>query len=106
MKKIRLVILILSLIVAAAVVTLCCAGCDFVQYVKIEENNKADAQISELRQEYVLRLYESTSSVKYRDKERKLYEYALQDAENELNECMTEEELIKVYDKHLNVIGG
>lgn len=106
MKKIRLVILILSLIVAAAVVTLCCAGCDFVQYIKIEENNKAAAHISELRQEYVLKLYESTSSVKYRDKERKLYEYAVQDAENELNECMTEEELIKVYDKHLNVIGG
>lgn len=102
MKK-RKVITIIFLIIPF--VACFCSACDFIQYVEKPENNVVSDEVKVLQEEYVDKLYTVTSEIKYREKEQKLYEYAVQDAVNELYECRSESELKQVYEKHLIEIG-
>lgn len=104
MKKIKYLSIILLLLLCVCLACFC-AGCDFIKYVEIPENSRVvTEEVKQFREDYVNMLYEATSATKYRDKEQKLYEYAVQDAVNELNECFSEAELREVYDKHLTEI--
>lgn len=105
MKKYKVVSTLLFIILSLSLIACFCAGCDFVQYVEREENQVASEEVRQLQEEYVNKLYTVTSEIKYRENEQKLYEYAVQDAVNELYECYSETELKQVYEKHLIVIG-
>lgn len=105
MKKIKIILCILIVAVIASVAACFFGGCDFVRYVEKTENNIISDEIKELQEDYVEKLYSLTSSTKYRENEQKIYEYAVQDAENELRECRSEDELKQVYEKHITIIG-
>ena len=101
MKKFKILSVILFIILSASLIVCGLTGCDFVQYIENSENQNASEEIKLLQEEYVNRLYTVTSEIKFREHEQKLYEYAVQDAVNELYECLSETELQTVYEKHL-----
>ena len=105
MKKFKILSVILFIILSASLIVCGLTGCDFVQYIENSENQNASEEIKLLQEEYVNRLYTVTSEIKFREHEQKLYEYAVQDAVNELYECLSETELQTVYEKHLIAIG-
>lgn len=105
MKKFKTIIIAFFILTSVLLSAAFFGGCDFVQYVKTEETNVVSDEVKKLREDYVNKLYLATAEIKFRDKEQKLYEYALQDAVNELNECNLESELKSVFDKHLTAIG-
>ena len=105
MKKLKVITTVFIIIFSVSLVTCFCFGCDFVKYVEKSENQVISDEVKLLQEEYVDRLYTITSEIKYRENEQKLYEYAVQDAVNELYECRSEAELKQVYEKHLLNIG-
>ena len=105
MKKFKISSVILFIILSASLIVCGLTGCDFVQYIENSENQNASEEVKLLQEEYVDRLYTVTSEIKFREHEQKLYEYAVQDAVNELYECLSETELQTVYEKHLIAIG-
>ena len=107
MKKIKITLTILIVAVIASVTACFFGGCDFIKYVEKTDNNTAiSKEMEELQSEYVDKLLSVTSQTEYRDTERKIFEYAVLDAENELRECRSEEDLKRVYEKHLAIIGN
>lgn len=103
MKKIKKTI-ILFMIMSTLLLMCSLLGCDFVSYVDTANTQTVSEEIIVLRKSYVDKLYAATAEIKFRDKEQKLFDYAMQDAINELNECISEDALNKVYDKHFAII--
>lgn len=104
MKKINKTIIILFMIMSTLLLMCLLLGCDFVSYVDTANTQTVSEEIVVLRKSYEDKLYAATAEIKFRDKEQKLFDYAMQDAINELNECISEDELNKVYDKHFAII--
>lgn len=106
MKKFKVLFLTLFISIFALFAVCFLGGCDFVQYVDNRQEQTLSDEFKQLQEDYVNKLYSITSAIKFREKEQKLYEYAVLDAVNELYECSTEEELKQVYEKHLVIIGN
>lgn len=106
MKKFKVISTIIFLILSLSFVACFCAGCDFIQYVEKSDNSQIISdEVKLLQENYVDKLYAVTSEIKYRENEQKIFDYALQDAVNELYECRSETQLKQVYEKHLTAIG-
>jgi len=105
MKRFKITTILFLIIVSVLSFALFLGGCDFVQYLEKTESQTVSDEVKQLREDYVDKLYDATAELHFREKEQKLFEYALQDAVNELNECSTESELISAYDKHIAAIG-
>lgn len=105
MKKFRSISFIVYIIVFALSLAYFCSGCDFVKYIEHERTQTILEDVKLLQKEYVDKLYLVTSEIKYREKEKRFYEYAMQDAINELYECYSETEMEQAYEKHLIIIG-
>ncbi|MBO5938466.1 MAG: hypothetical protein J6Q82_03090 [Clostridia bacterium] len=93
---------------AAAALLLCLSlsSCGFVEFIRYDNSTESEDELSELRQQYMVMLNSISSADYYREEERRLYTIALLDAQNEFNECQTEEELQAAYEKHFAIISN
>ena len=97
MKKIiKTALLALSVFLC---VSLC--ACGFVNYVEYE---KEDVELSAALTEYLQKLHSLSDETLYLEDERREYLRAMLDAENELRECKTLDELREVFDRHSTLI--
>ncbi len=78
-------------------------ACGFVDYILYDDAD-AEAEFSEALEEYLAKIKEAALPEDFREEERREFEAALLDAENELRECETIDELEEVYNKHYAII--
>jgi len=96
----------LKKILWTAVALLLCVSmvsCGFVDYV---EYVTEDPRLEETRQKYLAELASISSEDWYDEDERREYLLAMLDAQNELAECKTLEELEAAFEKHTQIILG
>ncbi len=88
----------------ALLLSLSLGSCGFVEYIEYAVSEESDDTISEERQKYLEQLGALSSQDFYGEAEKRLYILAMLDAQNELYECKTEEELAEVFAKHEKII--
>lgn len=90
----------------AATLLLCCSmsACGFVDYVEYAVGE--DKELEKTRQGYLEQLAALSSEDWYDEEGRRAYLLAMLDAQNELSECQTLEELEAAFEKHTQIILG
>ncbi len=78
-------------------------ACGFVDYIAYDDGSE-ESDISDITEEYVSKIKNLSSYELYREEEAREYERTVIDAENELRECTTLEQLEQVYQKHYELI--
>jgi len=102
MKKFRKLTAALSILMCA--IMLC--ACSFVNYVEVAPNDRADAELANLKTEYITLINDGYDGQDYRENERRILSIAIQDAVNEINECDSEESVTAVYSKHVEELNA
>ena len=95
-----------KILTAAAALMLCfsLSSCGFVEYIRYADSVESEETLAEARQKYLEMLGAISSQEYYQEAEKRIYILAMLDAQNELYECTTEEELQAVYEKHFEII--
>ncbi len=90
-----------TLILATVALLLCFSltSCGFVAFVKYPEPS-GEETFAQKQEEYLTLIAELSSEDYYGEDEQRLYLLALLDAQNELRECTTEDELEAALEKH------
>ena len=90
-----------TLILATVALLLCFSltSCGFVAFVKYPEPS-GEETFAQKQEEYLTLIAEFSSEDYYGEDEQRLYLLALLDAQNELRECTTEDELEAAFEKH------
>lgn len=78
-------------------------ACGFVDYILYDDAD-AQAEFEVALDEYLEKIKEIAHTEEFREEERREFAAALLDAENELRECKTVDELEEVYKKHYDII--
>lgn len=79
------------------------SACGFVDYI-LYDTADPEAEFAEALDSYLAKIKDISSPDEFREEELRDLEAALLDAENELRECKTVDELEKVYNKHYEII--
>lgn len=88
------------------ILTLCVSACDFIDFIEtsVDGGSLTADELLRLQESYTAELEARYSVGNYREEERFQFEYAMQDAINEINECATEQEFEIVLEKHKNLL--